>query len=82
MLCPLSDVEFAVDKADFSNPQAASEAHRRTKANTAHIIITAMSEMGVVERKHHETGTLYSPDNQLCCGCLNSEEFACGEIHF
>lgn len=55
-----------VDKADLSNPQVASEAPRRTKANTNNII-AAMSEMGVVERKQHETetGTLYSPNNQL-----------------
>lgn len=40
---------YTVDKADLSNPQAASEAPRRTKASTNNII-TAMSELGVVER--------------------------------
>ncbi|KAJ8375489.1 hypothetical protein SKAU_G00060690 [Synaphobranchus kaupii] len=55
-----------VDKADLSNPQVASEAPRRTKANT-NIIIAGMSEMGVVERKRQETetGTLFSQNNQL-----------------
>ncbi|KAJ8341965.1 hypothetical protein SKAU_G00342560 [Synaphobranchus kaupii] len=55
-----------VDKANLSNPQVASEAPRRTKANT-NIIIAGMSEMGVVERKRQETetGTLFSQNNQL-----------------
>ncbi|KAJ8381331.1 hypothetical protein SKAU_G00021090 [Synaphobranchus kaupii] len=55
-----------VDKADLSNPQVASEAPRRTKANT-NIIIAGMSEMGVVEwkRQETETGTLFSQNNQL-----------------
>lgn len=55
-----------MDKAVLSSEQAANQSPRRTKANT-NAIITAMSEMGVVERKakETETGTLFNPGNQL-----------------
>lgn len=66
ILYPLRCRICTVDKADLANPQVASAVPRRTKTNTNEII-NAMSEMGVVERKQHETetGTLYSPDNKL-----------------